>query len=133
MSSDATVSGTLTGSSNASIGGTLTASSALVQGVVTSSSAKTLTSVGVNELSATGAASYTLPSVASGRRLVIAKTANSTAVLTVDTASTAQTLDGSSATKITLNGFNQNIELMGMSTTRWLVLSSTTVFGGIST
>lgn len=132
-SSNASVAGTFTGSSNATISGTVTASSAFKHAVTTSSSQLALTSVGVNVLSATGAVSYTLPAAVAGLRMILAKTANSTAILTVDTASTAQTLDGSSATKITLDGLNQKVELVGVSTSRWLVLSSTTVFGGIST
>lgn len=116
-----------------SVTGTLTASSGFVQGLVTSSSQKTLTQVGVNLMSATGAASYTLPAPAAGLRMTLIKTAASTAILTVDTNSTGTTLDGSSATKILFDGNNQRAELLGLTTARWTVLTSTALYGGIST
>lgn len=139
VSGGLTVSKTITGSSNATVDGTLTASSNLtLSGKLTHSlqsvsSGQALGVHNVSVLTATGSTSYTLPAAAAGYYKAIFKSANSTAILTVDTNSTNETFDGSSATKLTFNGKDQKVEMVGLSTARWLIISSTASVGDIST
>lgn len=131
-SSNVSVAGTLTASSNASVAGTLTLSSGLVGSVASVSSSQALAPLQVTVLTNTGAVGYTLPAPVAGMEMRIVKTANSTAVLTVATNSTAVTLDGSSGVNLIFNGQNQVAWLQASSTARWLLLSSTGQIGNIT-
>lgn len=137
-SSASTLSGAVTASTNATVGGTLTASSGLSasQGVTlpraAASTAANLVSYGLIDITSTSASAYVLDAPVAGREVVIFKTGNSTQIATVTVNSTATvTFDGTN-TVLTFNGVNQVARLIGNSSTRWLLTSSTGQVGAIA-
>lgn len=131
-SSNATVSGTLTPSSDMTVGGKATFNGGAYEEVQTvSTTGATLNANGLSLLTSTAVAAHTLPAPEAGLHKFLIKTANSTAAMTVTTASTSQTVDGSN-TVITFNGQNQRAELIGASSTRWVLVTSTASVGNLS-
>lgn len=97
----------------------------------TGSTSTNLKPYGTSELTSTGAASFTLDAPVLNARKTIIKTANSTAAATVTVGTTANgiSVGGSTAPTrtLTFNGQNDSIELIGRSTTKWLIKSINSV------
>lgn len=134
----------VTCSSALSVGRTLNASSALnaagaatlsggvyeaIQTVATTSG--TLTAYGISILSNTSQMAVILPAPVAGVQKAIFNIAATTKAHTVTTAATSQTLD-STGTILTFDAVNQFVRLVGASSTRWLVVSTTGTHSGIS-
>ena len=132
-SSNLAISGGIAGSSDVTSSGKVTANGGFYEKVETvSTTGATLQAFGVSLLTSTVAAAHTLPAPVAGVSKVLYKSANSTAVMTVTVASTAtQTFDGTN-TAFTLNGLNQYVNLVGASSTRWLIQSSTAYYGALA-
>lgn len=77
---------------------------------------------GVTELTSTGAITVTLDAPFRGARKRLFKSASSTAIITVD-ADTA-TFDGSNSSA-TFDGAGEALDLVGLSATRWAIVSNT--------
>lgn len=134
VSSSAVVN-SLTATNNASIGGTLTASSGLTasRGVTgpraVASTAANLPSYGLFNISSTSAAAMVIDAPVAGREVVFYKTGNSTQIssITVNATGTV-TYDGTNV-MLTFDGQSQFARMIGDSTTRWLLLTSSSEGG----
>ena len=96
----------------------------------TGSTSTNLKPYGVTEITSTGAAAFTLGAPIKNARKTIIKTNASTAAATVTVGTTANGISVGgldSARTLTFNGQNDSIELIGKSTTKWLVKSINSV------
>ena len=99
--------------------------------LTTFSAAGTLNAYGINQIvGSTGVPNYTLPAPVAGRQVFItAGLCASGKTCTVKPASTDQYFASSGTTKLnlrklTFNGANDTVTLLGLSTRRWLIISN---------
>jgi len=98
-----------------------------IMGVETASTAAALAAVGIANLTATTAKTYTLSAPFAGAVKHIIKTGASTTILTVN-AGAGVTFDGTND-DLTFNAANEAVTLVGLSATRWGVVSNTNGVG----
>ena len=93
--------------------------------VTLSTTGGTVAASGMTRLNSTVACAYTLEPPILGKRIVIVKTAASTADITVtcSTAKGAATVDGTNSI-LTFDGANEAIEMIGETSTRWRILEN---------
>lgn len=92
--------------------------------VDTASTASTIPATGFSDLTSTGAVNYALAAPFKGAKKTLFKSASSTAIITVSTTAAGATFDGSSDAAA-FNGAGDCLQLVGLSTTRWAVVSNT--------
>ena len=123
----------VTATSNITSSGVVTANAGFKDATQTiaTSSAQLIPAYGVTVMNSTLAAAYTIDNPIAGIRKVLQKIDASTQIISVTVTSTAATFNGTN-TVLTFDGLNQRAELQGLSSTRWLLLTSTASLGNIS-